>query len=79
MINEDLKLLDNGGFEIHYDQGLAKLSNSDVKMKRKYKDRLDNNRKKIFENSDILAHAFSFQEAVQKMPNRTDVDVRYVF
>ena len=76
MINEDLHMLDNGGYKIHLDQALAKLSNSDVKMRRKYKDRLDYNREKIFENSNILAYAFGFQEAVQKMENRNDVNVR---
>ena len=74
MINEDLNLLDNGRFEIHYDQSLAKLSTSDVKIKRKYKDRLDNKMEKIFDNSNILA--FGFQETVQKMENTNDVDVR---
>ena len=50
MINKNLSELDNGGYEIHYDQAPAKLSNSDVKVGRKYKDRLDNNREKFFYN-----------------------------
>ena len=49
-MNKDLAGLDNGEYEIHYDQPPTKLSNSDVKVGRKYKDRLDNNREKFFYN-----------------------------
>ena len=48
MMNKDLAGLDNGGYEIHYDQPPAKLSNSDIKVGRKCKDRLDNNSEKLF-------------------------------
>ena len=76
MMNKDLAELDNGGYEVHYDQPPDKLSTSDVKVGRKYKDRFDNNRKKVFQNSNILAHALRFQQAVQNMKNRKDQDVR---
>jgi hypothetical protein len=76
MINKDLAELDNGGYEIHYDQPPAKLNSSDVKVGRKYKDRLDNNRMKFFYSYNILAHALRFQQAVQNMANRKDEDVR---
>ena len=76
MMNKDMGELDNGGYGIHYDQPPAKLSTSDVKVGRRYKDRLDNNREKYFYNYDILAHALRFQEAVKNMENRKDQDVR---
>ena len=50
MMNKGLAGLDIGGYEIHYDQPLAKLITSDVKVGRKYKDRLHNNREKFFYN-----------------------------
>ena len=76
MVNKALAKLDNGGYEVHYDQPPAKLSTSDVKLDQKDTDRLDNNRVKIFYNYSSMAHIFRFQEAVQKMQNRKEVDVR---
>ena len=75
-INKNLARLDNGGYEIHFDRPAVKLNTSDVKMKEKYKDRHNLDKEKIFDNSNIYAHAFSFQEAVKKMKNRNQVDVR---
>ena len=76
MINKALAELDNGGYEIQYDQPTAKLSTSDVKVGQNYTDRLDNNRMKIFWSYDVMAHTLRFQQAVQKMKNRKEVDVR---
>ena len=55
MMNKGLAGPDIGGYEIHYDQPLAKLITSDVKVGRKYKDRLENNRENTkVSNSMIL-------------------------
>eukprot|EP00091_Calanus_sinicus_P002795 TRINITY_DN12907_c0_g1_i2.p1 TRINITY_DN12907_c0_g1~~TRINITY_DN12907_c0_g1_i2.p1 ORF type:complete len:323 (-),score=81.32 TRINITY_DN12907_c0_g1_i2:48-992(-) len=78
MINKALAELDNGGYEIQYDQPPVKLNTSDVKVGIKYKDRLDNNRRKIFCSYDIMAHTLRFQEAARKMPNINDVNIRSI-
>ena len=76
-MNKNLAFLDNGGFEIEYDpDAIVKLSTSDVTMQREYIDRIDGNESKIFDNTDIYAHTFCFQQAVEKMDNRNEVHLR---
>jgi len=73
--NEDLARLDNGGYKVFYED-IRKLGNSDVKLKGHYTDRLDRNKIKAFSKESLLAYTFAFQEAVQELPNRNDVDIR---
>ena len=68
--------MDNGGYEVVSEKPPIKLSASDVKLKNRYKDRLDYNISKIFDKSDLFSYGFSFQEAVEELPDRNDVDVR---
>jgi len=75
-LNNDLSFLDNGGYEVVSEKPAIKLSASNVKLKQKYKDRLDSNIVKLFDKSDIFSYGFSFQEAVEELPDRNDVDVR---
>jgi len=75
-VNRDLSRLDNGGYKVVNENPPTKLSTSDVTMKKKYKDRIDSNTVKIFDKNDIFAQGFSFQEAVEELSNRNDVDVR---
>merc|ERR1712142_250161 len=75
-VNRDLPRLDNGGYEVVNEDSPTRLSNSDVTMKQRYKDRMDSNIMKMFDKNVILAHGFSFQEAVEELPNRNDIDVR---
>merc|ERR1712142_357005 len=74
--NKHLSILDDGGYKVVNDEPLVKLSNSDVKLKENYTDRLDGNEIKILDTKRLLAITFSFQEAVQELPNRNDVDLR---
>ena len=68
--NENLRRLDNGGYEVTFNGTIQRLENSDVKIKRTYVDRLNKNVTKKFKHSNIFAHTFTFQEAVEKMPGR---------
>ena len=47
-------------------------------MKENYVDRLDRNKTKNFDKTKIEAYTFAFQEAVQELQNRNDVDLRKV-
>merc|ERR1712142_22413 len=76
IVNKDLSRLDNGGYKLVPDGFPTKLSESDVQLADKYQDRLNNNITKPFDKHSIHSLAFTFQEAVQNLPNRNDVDVR---
>ena len=58
------------------DKSISLLDKSDVKLGKTYIDRSNNNQTKTFDKTDILSHTFLFQEAVEKMEGRYDVDVR---
>jgi len=75
-MNKYLSQLDNGGYKVVVEDPLMKLSNSDVQLKDSYVDRLDMNKSKLFDKRKIEAYTFAFQEAVQELPNRNDVDLR---
>jgi len=75
-VNKDLARLDNGGYKLVVEGLPTKLSNSDVKLADKYQDRLNDNLTRPFDKHSIYSLAFTFQEAVQNLPNRNDVDVR---
>ena len=50
---------------------IQKLESSDVKIKKTYIDRLDGNKTKKFEHKNIYSYAFTFLEAVEKIPKRS--------
>jgi len=68
--------LDDGGYKVKFDKSIHKLEKSDVKMGKEYVDRLDNNATKQWNEHDIMSQTFTFQQAVEKLPNRNDVDLR---
>ena len=78
-VNKFLDYLDNGGFKIVLFGSPVPLMDSDVKFGNTYVDRQDDNKTKSFiENKNcVLAWAMSFQEAVESLPERFDVDLRY--
>ena len=65
--NAQLRKLDEGGFALKFDKTIHRLENSDVKMRKTYIDRIDNNAVKSFSDEDVFSHTFTFQEAVQEM------------
>ena len=68
--NKHLSKLNDGGFFVQFDKTVHRLEKSDVKIKETYIDRTDGNTTKKFKQSNIWSHAFTFQEAVQKMEGR---------
>ena len=76
IVNHHLSHLDNGGYFVQFDKTVHRLEKSDVKMGKTYTDRLDGNATKNFDQSDMFSHTFIFQEAVQEMKGRMDVNVR---
>ena len=75
-VNKHLKNLDNGGFMVDFDRNVTKLGKSGVKIRKTYVDRRHRNVTKIFDENNIFAHTFTFQEAVQELPDRQAVDIR---
>ena len=71
LANQKLRKLDDGGFKVKFNKTIQRLENSDVKIKKTYVDRLNGNKTKEFDHNDIFSHTFTFQEAVEKMPNRS--------
>ena len=65
--NPELRKLDEGGFALKFDKTIQRLEKSDVKIRKTYIDRLDNNVSKSFSDEDVFSHTFTFQEAVQEM------------
>ena len=70
LANQNLGTLDNGGYKVKFNGTIQRLENSDVKIKKTYIDRLDGNKTKKFDEKSLFGHTFTFQEAVEKMPNR---------
>jgi len=69
-VNKHLRELDNGGFMVDFNRNVIKLGESAIKLKKSYVDRLDRNITKKFNKNNIFAHTFTFQEAVQDLPDR---------
>ena len=79
--NQDLERLDEGGFKI-VQQGKAKaLSRSDVEMGKSFVDRYGGNRTRYLSDhlDQMFAYGLTFQQSVERMPNRGDVDLRILF
>jgi len=75
-VNKHLVRLDNGGFMVDFDHNITKLGESSINFKSTYVDRQKGNITKEFDNNDIFAHTYAFQEAVQELPDRNAVDIR---
>ena len=78
-INYPLENLDNGGFRLQLVEPLVKLNESDVVLGDTYVDRRNNNKTTQHNIKDIFSHTFLFQEAVQKLKNKDEVDLRILF
>ena len=81
-INKHLARLDNGGFELVFNETVTKLSNSDITFGPTYKDRYDqSNTIREYDDNKLIAQTFSFQEAVEKLPadKRKEVNIRILF
>jgi hypothetical protein len=78
-VNKHLENLDNGGYNIDLAANVVKLSESKIFLKDTYVDRLDGNVTKQADPEKIHSHTFTFQEAVQLLPDRSSVDVRVLF
>ena len=76
--NSFLTKLDNGGFVVETFDAPVSISKSDVKFGNTYVDRIDGNKTKyVSENKNsMLATYFSFQQSVEKLPTRMEVNVR---
>ena len=70
LVNKNLGKLDNGGFKVKFNGTIQRLDSSDVNMQKHYVDRSDGNITKTFDSSNMNAHTFTFQQAVEKMPGR---------
>jgi DNA-binding Lrp family transcriptional regulator len=75
-VNRHLEELDNGGFVVDFGTRVTKLADSGIRLENSYVDRLDRNKTRRFERDNIFAHTFTFQEAVEKLPDRHAVDLR---
>ena len=71
LVNQNMRRLDDGGYKFTFNGTIQRLENSDVKIKKTYKDRMDGNQTKEFDKKDIFSRTFVFQEAVEKMPGRS--------
>ena len=71
LVNQKLRMLDSGGYKVKFNGTIQRLESSDVKIKKTYVDRVDGNKTKKFDQSNIFSHGFTFQEAVEKMPARS--------
>jgi len=77
--NDKLSDLDDGGFNVYYEENMVKLKNSDIVLGDTYVDRLENNVTKKRDPNNIHSYTFTFQEAVEKLPDRFAVDIRILF
>ena len=55
---------------------MIKLGNSDVVLKDTYRDRTDGNVTKVLNREDIWSLTFAFQESVELLRDRNEVDLR---
>ena len=75
-VNKHLRELDNGGFMVDFDHNVTKLGESGIRLRKSFVDRRHGNVTKMFDKNDIFSHTFTFQEAVQELPDRRAVDIR---
>merc|ERR1712106_346415 len=75
-VNKHLATLDNGGFKVEIERPVVKLGRSEISLKNNYVDRINGNVTKRFDPDNIFSHTFTFQEAVQKLADRSAVDLR---
>merc|ERR1712106_51525 len=75
-VNKHLATLDNGGFKVEIERPVAKLGRSEISLKNNYVDRINGNVTKRFDPDNSFSHTFTFQEAVQKLADRSAVDLR---
>jgi hypothetical protein len=54
----------------------VKLNTSEIVLKGTYIDRLNNNKTKKADNTNIFSYSFTFQKAVQRLEDRDSVDLR---
>jgi len=78
-INELLKTLDDGGFRLVFNKNFVKLSQSNVRLGDTYLDRRVDDIRKAFDPDDIYSYSFTFQEAIEKIPDRHNVDITILF
>ena len=80
-LNKYLARLDNGGFEVVFNDTVTKLNKSDITFGPTYKDRKDNDTIKKYDESSFESQTFSFQEAVEKLPEniKDKVNIRILF
>ena len=72
LVNKNLRKLDDGGYKVKLKGKIQRFENSDVKIKNTFVDRNDGNKTKRFDSSSIISHVYTFQEAVEKMPGRSE-------
>ena len=79
--NKDLERLDEGGFKIVQLEKAKPLSKSDVKMAKSFVDRYGGNRIKYLSDhlDQMFAYGLTFQQSVERMSNRGDVNLRILF
>merc|ERR1712106_1094750 len=75
-VNKHLATLDNGGFKVEIERPVVKLGRSEISLKNNYVDRINGNVTKRFDPDNSFSHTFTFQEAVQKLADRSAVDLR---
>ena len=78
LVNKNLRKLDNGGYRVKLKGKIQRFENSDVKIKNTYVDRTDGNKTKNFDSHDMFSHIFTFQEAVERMPGRSEHYLRVI-
>ena len=78
-VNKLLLKLDKGGYRVEFPGETSKLENSEIKLGQTYIDRRRGNVRRPFDPHDVFAYTFTFQEAVEKLPDRFAVDLRILF
>eukprot|EP00092_Neocalanus_flemingeri_P040716 GFUD01044328.1.p1 GENE.GFUD01044328.1~~GFUD01044328.1.p1 ORF type:complete len:264 (+),score=58.21 GFUD01044328.1:228-1019(+) len=78
-VNKHLKNLDNGGFKVDFARDVVKLNRSEIVLEDTYVDRINSNKTTKVDPTNIFSHTFTFQEAVQKLPDRHSTDLRILF
>jgi len=77
--NIHLKNLDDGGFMIKWDGSIHPLDESDVKIGNTIVDRKNGNVTTEVDEENIFHITFAFQQAVEKLDNRHEEQIRFLF
>ena len=72
LVNKNLRKLDDGGYKVKVKGKIQRFEKSDVKIKYTFVDRNDGNKTKRFVPHELLSHVYTFQEAVERMPGRSE-------